>query len=403
MSVSEALAKVQTLAADEAAGNKNAHADLLKAIRHLQLAAETPLETTSRLNFQIMQNISIRVAVENRFLHVIAARDGSSISADEIARETSSDLLLTIRVMRVLTAIGLCAEVGNQLYAANENTKFKILPGSIAAEKHHFDLDFGMGGKLVEYMRGPGIQQFADEPNAVTLFKYAHGTDVIFGLLEKNAEQKQAFDDYMAARRIDDMPQWFEIYPAAEKLGPLREQAGAALMVDVGGGPGQEISRFKERHPDIPGRFVLQDLPITLTRIEKLPDGIEAMDYDFFTPQPVKGARFYFLRDVLHNWSDAKSARILSRIVEAMDPEYSILVIDDYVLPDIDSDLRAAEMDILMWLHMAGLERTVSQWKRLFDTVGLELVQIWSSPRGKESVLETQVRRQPSTTFLASC
>lgn len=52
MLVSEALAKVQTLAADEAAGNKNAHADLLKAIRNLQLAAETPLETTSRLNFQ---------------------------------------------------------------------------------------------------------------------------------------------------------------------------------------------------------------------------------------------------------------------------------------------------------------------------------------------------------------
>lgn len=154
-----------------------------------------------------------------------------------------------------------------------------------------FDLDFGMGGKLVEYMRGPGIQQFADEPGAVTLFKYAHGTDVIFGLLEKNAEQKQAFDDYMAARRVDDMPQWFDIYPVAEKLKNVRNEPGAALMVDVGGGPGQELARFKERHPEILGRFVLQDLPITLNRIEKLPEGIEAMDYDFFTPQPVKGTQ----------------------------------------------------------------------------------------------------------------
>lgn len=105
-----------------------------------------------------------------------------------------------------------------------------------------------------------------------------------------------------------------------------------------------------------------------------------------------QGARAYFLRDVLHNWSDVKSAQILSRIVEAMDQDYSTLLIDDYVLPDTDAELRAAEMDILMWLHTAGLERTVSQWKGLFDTVGLELVNIWSSPRGNESVLETRVR-----------
>lgn len=52
MSVSEALARVQKLAAAEEAGDKDAHAGLLEAIRELQLAAETPLETTSRFNFQ---------------------------------------------------------------------------------------------------------------------------------------------------------------------------------------------------------------------------------------------------------------------------------------------------------------------------------------------------------------
>lgn len=53
MSVSEALAQVQKLVAAEEAGDKDAHANLLKAIRDLQLAAETPLETTSRFNFQV--------------------------------------------------------------------------------------------------------------------------------------------------------------------------------------------------------------------------------------------------------------------------------------------------------------------------------------------------------------
>lgn len=95
---------------------------------------------------------------------------------------------------------------------------------------------------------------------------------------------------------------------------------------------------------------------------------------------------------MLHNWSDAKSKQILLHIADAMEPGYSTLLIDDYVLPDTGAELRAAEMDILMWLHTAGLERTVSQWRALFDAVGLELVQIWNTDKGDESVLEVRKR-----------
>lgn len=53
MSFNKALAKVLSLAGREALGDKDHHAGLLRAIRELQLAVETPLETTSRLNFQV--------------------------------------------------------------------------------------------------------------------------------------------------------------------------------------------------------------------------------------------------------------------------------------------------------------------------------------------------------------
>ena len=53
MTVLEELACVQRLAEAEAAGDQKAHPELLKAIRRLQLTAETPIETTSRLNFQV--------------------------------------------------------------------------------------------------------------------------------------------------------------------------------------------------------------------------------------------------------------------------------------------------------------------------------------------------------------
>ena len=90
----------------------------------------------------------------------------------------------------------------------------------------------------------------------------------------------------------------------------------------------------------------------------------------------------------MHNWSDAHSAKILSNVVEAMDPEYSTLLIDDYVLADYDVSLREAEMDILMWLHTSGIERTEQHWKTLCESVGLEIVKIWSADRVQESVIE---------------
>lgn len=263
-------------------------------------------------------------------------------------------------------------------------------------------------------MRGPGIKQFCDNPDDISIFKYTHGVQNTFELLEKNQEQKVAFDNYMTSRRMASIPQWFEIYPISELIGDLRGESDAVLLVDIGGGPGQELAYFHERQPKVPGRLILQDLPLAFSQIKKIPDRIEMMEYDFFTPQPIPGksispwlpdqyqdyslqvknigARFYYFRDIFHNWSDAKSIQILTNVVEAMDPNYSTLLIDDYVLPDTDASLRAAEMDILMWINLGGMERTVSQWEALFKEVGLDLIHIWHSPLDQESVLEVRKR-----------
>ncbi|TKA41473.1 hypothetical protein B0A55_13659 [Friedmanniomyces simplex] len=114
------------------------------------------------------------------------------------------------------------------------------------------------------------------------------------------------------------------------------------------------------------------------------------MPYDFFTPQPIAGARAYFLRDIMHNWSDAKCKSILQNVAAAMDKDYSTLLIDQYVLTPIGADLRAAEMDILMLLHTSGIQRTVPMWENLLSSAGLGLVKIWSSNGASESVLEVK-------------
>lgn len=140
-------------------------------------------------------------------------------------------------------------------------------------------------------MRGPGICEFADDPHQATIFEYTHQKRTIFQLLEENQEQKKAFDDYMKAWRSPNMTQWFELFPVNTKFANARKDDNAILFVDIAGGPGQEGQRFKQRNPHIPGQCYLQELALTLNRLEKDPKGIKTMEYDFFMPQPLKGTK----------------------------------------------------------------------------------------------------------------
>ena len=148
-------------------------------------------------------------------------------------------------------------------------------------------------------MRGPGICEFADDPDRVTIFEYTHKYRTIFHLLEENEEQKKSFDDYMKAWRSPDMTQWFEVFPVRSKFADARKDANAILFVDVAGGPGQEGERFKECNPELPGQCFLQELPLTLKLLNKEPEGIKTMEHDFFNPQPLKGTKNTILLELL--------------------------------------------------------------------------------------------------------
>lgn len=267
---------------------------------------------------------------------------------------------------------------------------------SITLTADSTDLTFAVGSKLIEMIRKQGLYQFPEGPDQQTPLVYTFGMP-IWELFQHDQEQKEAFDDYMAARRDPTTPQWFEVYPAADEISSSSLKTGddATLLVDVGGGFGHEISKFKQNFPNLPGKLILQDLPNTFENMkaqQATPEDIELLSYDFFTEQPVKGARIYYLRNILHDWPDKECAAILSNMAKAMDTEYSRIIIDDYVLPDTGADRRSAGMDILMMLFVSGMERTQRQWEVLLHSVNLEIVQVWSAKTGSESVIEARIR-----------
>ena len=78
-------------------------------------------------------------------------------------------------------------------------------------------------------------------------------------------------------------------YPVIERLAEgAKADKDAVLLVDVGGSNGHDLEQFHKKHPDVPGRLVLQDLPDIIAQA-KPSAPIEATVHDFFTPQPVKG------------------------------------------------------------------------------------------------------------------
>lgn len=80
---------------------------------------------------------------------------------------------------------------------------------------------------------------------------------------------------------------WTDFFPAEEGIGKgARRDPEAIMFVDIGGGMGHEGLALKKRYPNLPGRFVNQDLP-QIVSDQKL-HGIESIAHDFFTPQPLK-------------------------------------------------------------------------------------------------------------------
>jgi hypothetical protein len=141
--------------------------------------------------------------------------------------------------------------------------------------------------------------------------------------------------------------EWFEFYPVAEKLQVSTSSASDVLLVDVGGGHGQAIAGFKDKNPTAIGKLIVQDLPVVVDSITQLPSGLTAMSHNFFEPQPIIGAKAYYLRAVLHDWPDKQALAILQSIKEAMS-EDSVLLIDEVLLPETNVPIFKAQMDFLV-------------------------------------------------------
>jgi hypothetical protein len=94
---------------------------------------------------------------------------------------------------------------------------------------------------------------------------------------------KDDFHTYMAAHKkgcssIVDLLPLSSLVEGFDKSSPV-------LLVDIGGGVGHQSRELRSRYPYLEGDIVVQDLRVS-KELELA--GIRGMEYDFFTPQPIK-------------------------------------------------------------------------------------------------------------------
>ena len=224
-------------------------------------------------------------------------------------------------------------------------------------------------------------------------FQFAHKTRLpFFAWLPENPPYQECFNNYMSGYRAGK-PSWCQpgFYPIEKQLVQgFEDQSGSVMLVDVGGGIGHDLEELKTNYPNLPGKLVLQDTKEVISQVPETSTGFERQVHDFFTPQPVKGARAYYLHSVLHDWDDKSCVKILTQLKPALKTGYSKVLINELVVPDEKAEWSITSMDWLMLVLGAVRERTEAHWRKLLSEAGLKVTKIYTYEQGSESIIEAE-------------
>ncbi|KAL2444799.1 hypothetical protein ABEF95_017268 [Exophiala dermatitidis] len=184
-----------------------------------------------------------------------------------------------------------------------------------------------------------------------------------------------------------------------------------SVVVDVAGNVGHTaVAIARATHPSV--RVVVQDLPKIIARAtnpetsvvpEDLLRGrgeatsesesqspsreslsqsesasrprISFMPHNFYLPQPIHSAAVYFLRMILHDYSDPWALKILRAIVPSMGPDSKIVIMDQVMpptpgmVPDpVERMMRTTDLQMMMLTN--AKERDRGEWEDLIGKAG---------------------------------
>lgn len=315
--------------------------------------------------------------------NILVESEGPKTTA-ELSAQTGADMEFLSRLLRYLAASTIIKETGEQTWTANATTRELV------------ESSFPRQVQIMRWCGGPllTLPKWAEKNGFKSPIKpkdcpwtEATGSDLsLFEHFGVNLKEAAEFNWCMESTT------WFrsnilEIYPMKEQAAEL--EADRVILVDVGGGNGhftEDVRSYicgAEGSEEQKSRFISEDLGFQIqtvrdTGVDKQRPFITYHEQNFFEPQTIKNAKFYYFRHILHDHPDASCQKILANILPAMGDDSAILV-DDLVIPNVGAGLHSTAMDLTMMACHAGKERSEAEWRALVDGVeGLEIKKIWT-------------------------
>jgi acetylserotonin N-methyltransferase len=144
-------------------------------------------------------------------------------------------------------------------------------------------------------------------------------------------------------------------------------------LVDVGGATGHLAIAACERYPSM--QSVVFDLRevVPLARevvaASRVAGRIEVVAGDFFD-DPLPPADIYAMGRILHDWPEPKIHKLLTKMYERLPPGGAVLLMEKLIDEDRRGPVWALMQSLNMLTLMEGKERTLSEYKTLFNRAG---------------------------------
>jgi len=197
----------------------------------------------------------------------------------------------------------------------------------------------------------------------------------IWARLETHADEARLFNEGMTARAHQHVVAALATYDFS-RFGTIG---------DIGGGRGHLIAAILERNPDVNG--VLFDLPHVVQTARGLVSTRLRLEGGDFFKDPLPACDAYTLMEVIHDWSDSDSVRILGAVRRAAAKGAKLLLIEQ-MLPEAPIPNVCALVDIAMMTIVGGKQRSRAEYEKLYEAAGFQLDAVIAMPSSTASIIE---------------
>ncbi|KAF2874757.1 S-adenosyl-L-methionine-dependent methyltransferase [Massariosphaeria phaeospora] len=374
--VEELVYKLEQLAAEDLPPsilNDNVlRRKLREATQSLNTAVQWPSDSVHLIAYGALYSSMARVGVDTKTFEVLGGST-KPMSSEEVAEKTGVDPVLMKRFLRFYQSFRWIKETSENQFTANNVTKALSPPGGTGIKYYNTVLNPAFTA-LPEYFKSHGYKNPTNPLDSPWQLGY-NTSEHPFVWLQSHPEHFQLFMSWLPMER-EGLPQWLDMFPFEEHVARETKDE-TVIFVDIGSALGSQSIALREKYPQLKGRVIIQDQQHVIDAwTPNARPGIDAMVYNFFTPQPVKGARAYYMRNIMHDHQDGQCHEILHNIMAAMSHD-SVLLIDDIVLREVGAPWRSTMADMNLLSALAAKERSQKEWYALLESAGLKILSIW--------------------------